>query len=346
MVAFVVPLVKKPTFAKRNVTITRVKAQLAPAHVRQNSQSPLRSAQWVVTIVGELALAPGPRDAVKNLVESHSGNVEKWRELAPSAVEASVFLPSPVAADDIRSALQKAASAHRIDLILQEQKVFRERKALAVFDLDSTLIAQETIDELAAEVGVMAEVSAITERAMNGEILFRDALRERVALLEGLPVGALEAVKDRTTYTPGAYQLVRALSALGCETAVVSGGFDFLTSHVQRHLGLTHSFANKLEVDQKGLLTGRTVGSIVDAEFKAAALQSLAEAKNIPKEKILAVGDGSNDVLMLEKAGLGVAFNAKPMVQNRSKACVNQPSLHNVLYLLGLDDDQIEELVR
>ena len=247
--------------------------------------------------------------------------------------------------ESLRANLYAVGRHDSVDVVLQEDSVVRAEKRLAVFDLDSTLIAQETIDELASELKVDAQVKAITERAMNGEIGFREALEERVALLRGLPNQALDGVKDRVVFTPGAAELVRALSALGCQTAVVSGGFHFLADHVRDVLGLDYSFANRLEVDDRDVLTGRTVGEIVDAEYKESTLQRLADQLQLAPQQILAVGDGSNDLLMMGRAGLGVAFNAKPIVQDRAKCRVNQTSLRNVLYLLGLSDDDIGTLV-
>lgn len=225
--------------------------------------------------------------------------------------------------------------------MLQSSDIVRTRKKVAVFDLDSTLIEQETIDELAAELGLEAEVGAITARAMNGELDFRAALEERVALLKGLPVSALDAVKKRVRYTPGARELIAVLRKHGVHTAVVSGGFDFLAAHVRDSLGLHEAHANQLDVGLDGRLTGRTKGDIVDAEFKRAKLLKIARDYNAPEGGTMAVGDGSNDLLMIESAGLGVAFNAKPAVQQRADVRLNQRSLKNVLYLLGLNDEQI-----
>ncbi|CDF40482.1 unnamed protein product [Chondrus crispus] len=180
---------------------------------------------------------------------------------------------------------------------------------------------------------------------MNGEMGFREALAERVRLLRGMRIEALEGVKERVSFTPGARDLVQALRGLGCKTAVVSGGFHFLADHVRDVLGLDYCFANRLE-DEQGVLTGRTVGEVVDGEFKERALKRLAAEMRLQREEVLAVGDGSNDLLMMGSAGLGVAFNAKPVVQDQAKARLNQPSLRNVLYLLGLSEEDIQLLVR
>lgn len=283
--------------------------------------------------------------SVSALVQAADGAIQSWRSLGPTASDALVTLPLTMDIESLRANLYAVGRHDSVDVVLQEDSVVRAEKRLAVFDLDSTLIAQETIDELASELKVDAQVKAITERAMNGEIGFREALEERVALLRGLPNQALDGVKDRVVFTPGAAELVRALSALGCQTAVVSGGFHFLADHVRDVLGLDYSFANRLEVDDRDVLTGRTVGEIVDAEYKESTLQRLADQLQLAPQQILAVGDGSNDLLMMGRAGLGVAFNAKPIVQDRAKCRVNQTSLRNVLYLLGLSDDDIGTLV-
>jgi phosphoserine phosphatase len=195
------------------------------------------------------------------------------------------------------------------------------------------------------EVGRAAECADITRRAMEGGIDFRRALEARVALLKGLHVRRLDAVVARVRFTPGARRLMDVLRNLGCETAVVSGGFDFLADHVRGELRLDHSFANRLEVGDDQRLTGRTVGDIVDAEFKADTLVRLAEERCLTMDQVLAVGDGSNDLAMLSRAGLGVAFNAKPVVQRVARARVNHAELTSVLYLLGLSDDQVDAVV-
>lgn len=283
--------------------------------------------------------------SIAALVAASGGRLSEWRRLSRAAVEVRVQLPPRSHIEPLRNALYFHARHAAVDVVLQEEVVAREPKRLAVFDLDSTLIAQETIDEIAAQANLQAPVKHITERAMNGEIGFRDALAERVKLLKGLPVHALDAVKDSVEFTLGARELVTTLARLGCRTAVVSGGFHFLADHVRDVLGLDYCYANRLE-DEQGLLTGRTVGEVVDAEYKEKTLKRLAKEMGLRPEQVLAVGDGSNDLLMMRSAGLGVAFNAKPIVQDKAKARLNQPSLRNVLYLLGLADDDIELLVQ
>lgn len=325
-------MVKTPVAAPRDATA-------APP------MAPLPIERWVITVCGAAFDYVPLRAAVEAEITSlDMGVIEKWRQLGPKAHELTCSLH---ASDEehLRRQLTALGDTGDTDIVLQVERHVRGGKALAVFDLDSTLIAEETIDELAKEMGVSDKVQALTRLAMAGDLGFREALFERVATLNGLPTEALERVKMRATCTPGALETVRALKRLGCTTAVVSGGFKFLANHIKTQLGLDYAFSNTLELTEDGKhLTGRTIGPIVDAEFKANTLSNLARELHIPSERIMAVGDGSNDVIMLQRAGLGVAFNAKPKVQNASKARVNQPSLVNCLYLLGLDDEDIQTL--
>jgi phosphoserine phosphatase SerB len=180
---------------------------------------------------------------------------------------------------------------------------------------------------------------------MNGEIDFKESLRQRVGLLHGVSAGVLEQVRQKLVFTEGAKTLCAVLKRLGVKMAVISGGFIPLAKYVKHELGLDYAFANELEIGEDGNLTGKTIGSIVDAERKAELLGVIAQTENISREHVMAVGDGANDLLMLAAAGLGIAFNAKPKVQLQAEARINQKSLHNVLYLLGYTDTEINQLV-
>lgn len=239
--------------------------------------------------------------------------------------------------EEIRPRLFAVALAHQFDLGIQEENLSRRAKRLVVMDMDSTLIQQEVIDEIAAEAGLKDQVAALTEKAMRGELDFEAALHERVALLKDLPVSALESVKARICLTPGVEHLVSTLKHLGYKLAVVSGGFTYFTDAIRKQLDLDYSFANTLEI-QDGKLTGRLTGDIVDRAAKARILRTIAQAQGIPLEQTVAVGDGANDLDMLQAAGLGIAFNAKPAVQEQAGAFLSQPGLDTVLYLLGIRD--------
>ncbi|KAI9208695.1 HAD-like domain-containing protein, partial [Polychytrium aggregatum] len=232
------------------------------------------------------------------------------------------------------------------DITLQENSVFRRNKRLVVFDMDSTLIQQEVIDEIAKHAGVVEQVSRITESAMNGEIDFKESLRQRVALLKGIPSNVFEHIKTVITFTPGAHRLCKALKRLGFKLAVISGGFMPLATYVKNELGLDYAFANQLKISEDGTqLTGETFGPVVDGARKADLLLTLAQANGLINAQVIAVGDGANDLLMMAEAGLGVAFNAKPRVQAQAQARINQTSLENVLYFLGYNDAEIAALV-
>ncbi|KAJ5594050.1 Phosphoserine phosphatase [Penicillium hispanicum] len=234
-----------------------------------------------------------------------------------------------------------------VEVVLQQENVFRRHKRLAIFDMDSTLIENEVIDEIAKFIGVEKEVSEITERAMNGELDFSASLKERVGLLKGVPADVFDKLKSVLTISNGARELCRSLKALGYKMAVLSGGFQPLAEWLAGQLGLDYAFANHLEIDPTTeTLTGKLVDSypIIDAAQKRTLLKSIAAENNIPISQTLAVGDGANDLLMLHAAGLGVAWRAKSKVQLEAPTRVNGESLVDILHLLGLDSEDIAEL--
>lgn len=235
------------------------------------------------------------------------------------------------------------------EVILQTETVFRRHKRLCVFDMDSTLIQQEVIDEIAAYSGVKAEVSAITARAMNGELDFAASLKARVALLKGVPSDVFERVKPKITITPGAKDLCILLKRLGFSLAVLSGGFQPLADWLAGQLGLDHAFANHLLADPATkTLTGHLdpAHPVVDPIHKRNLLLSLAAAKGISLHQTMAVGDGANDIPMLRAAGLGVAWKAKPAVQIQAPARLNVgDSMLDLAYLLGLTGREVEDLL-
>lgn len=235
-----------------------------------------------------------------------------------------------------------------VEVVLQKESVFRRHKRLVVFDMDSTLIQNEVIDEIAKFIGVEKEVSEITERAMNGELDFSASLRERVGLLKGVPADVFEKLKSVITISPGARELCKALKALGCKLAVLSGGFQPLAEWLAGELGIDYAFANHLEVDPVSqTLTGKLVPTypIIDASQKRKLLQSIAAENNIPIAQTAAVGDGANDLLMLHSAGLGVAWRAKSMVQLEAPTRLNGETMVDILHLLGLSREDVKELL-
>jgi phosphoserine phosphatase len=236
-----------------------------------------------------------------------------------------------------RRHLLEVAGALDVDLAFQQDTMYRRNRRLVVFDMDSTLIEAEVIDELARVAGVGEQVSAITERAMRGEIDFSESFRTRVALLKGLNEGALAQVAGELKVTEGAEHLLATLHTLGYKTAIVSGGFTYFARYLQARLGIDYIHANELDIAD-GAVTGEIVGTIVDGARKAELLRQLAAEQGIDLQQVIAVGDGANDLPMLSIAGLGIAFRAKPLVQQSAEQSISTLGLDAILYLLGLSD--------
>ncbi len=236
-----------------------------------------------------------------------------------------------------RSQCMALASELDIDIAYQEDNMFRRNRRLVAFDMDSTLIEAEVIDELAKAAGVGEQVAAITERTMRGELDFIESFRARVALLKGLDASVLEEIGAHLKLTEGAERLVATLKKLGYKTAILSGGFDYFGRLLQQRLGIDYVHANELEVEG-GRVTGNVVGEVVDGRRKAALLRELAVRENISLEQVIAVGDGANDLPMLSIAGLGIAFRAKPIVKQSAKQSISTLGLDGILYLLGISD--------
>jgi phosphoserine phosphatase len=224
-----------------------------------------------------------------------------------------------------------------VDIAFQKDDIFRRNRRLVVFDMDSTLIEAEVIDELAKEAGVGEQVIEITEAAMRGEIDFNESFRRRVALLKGLDASVLERIAERLPLTEGATELVGHLKALGFKTAILSGGFTYFGHFLQQKLGFDYVYANELDI-RDGKVTGEVVGTIVNGERKAQLLREIAEKEGVRLEQTIAVGDGANDLPMLSIAGLGIAFRAKPLVRQSAKQAISTLGLDGILYLIGFRD--------
>ncbi|KAI8321776.1 phosphoserine phosphatase serb [Martensiomyces pterosporus] len=305
--------------------------------------------KYIATVLNERGLSPEFLSEWLNWLLKKKISVEQMRRLdshtSLMCVEFRLSIPESLSLDEMKTELIAISTGHQADVALQPDNVFRRQKRLVVFDMDSTLIQQEVIDEIARATGIEDQVSAITESAMRGEIDFKESLSRRVALLKGTPVAALEDVKRGLVFTEGAHYLCRALKNAGFKLAVISGGFLPLAKYVKNELGLDYAFANQLQVTPDGAsLTGVTVGPVVDATRKAELLEVIAQAEGIAIDQVVAVGDGANDLLMLGKASLGIAFNAKPRVQEQARARINQKSLANILYLMGYSESEAAEL--
>ena len=237
----------------------------------------------------------------------------------------------------LQAAFMQATREHPIDIAWQQDNIYRRIRRLVAFDMDSTLIQHEVIDELAHEAGVYPQVCAITEAAMHGELDFNQSLTQRVAMLKGLPETRLHDVARRLTLTEGAERLIKALKSFGYKTAIISGGFAFFGNYLQERLGIEYVRTNDLEI-HNGLLTGRVKGQIIDARRKAQLLEEIAADENISLQQTIAVGDGANDLPMLAAAGLGIAFHAKPLVAQSAKHKISTLGLDSILYLIGVRD--------
>ncbi|KAI4629482.1 uncharacterized protein J4E87_003746 [Alternaria ethzedia] len=266
-------------------------------------------------------------------------------------VEVTFPLPSasPVALETLRrhEAVSRFEREWNVECVFQADTIHRRYKRLAVFDMDSTLIQQEVIDEIASLIGVEKEVSAITAAAMNGELDFEASLRARCKLLKGVPSSVFETLKPRITLNEGVKDLITALKRLGFKTAVLSGGFTPLTGWMGQQLGLDYAFANHLVVSEDGAtLTGELTGEIVHAQKKRQHVLEIADKENILLDQVICVGDGANDLPMMGVAGLGVAFHAKPKVQMQAPARLNSKSMLDVLYLFGISKEEQETLLQ
>jgi len=239
--------------------------------------------------------------------------------------------------DRLRAEFLQIASELNVDIAFQEDSIYRRNRRLVVFDMDSTLIEAEVIDELAKEAGVGEKVAAITEQAMRGEIDFTESFARRVGLLEGLDESVLAEVAVRLKMTEGAERLISTLKSLGYKTAILSGGFTYFAKGLQNKLGIDYVYANELEI-KNGKVTGQVTGQVVDGQRKAALLDELAAKEKIGRQQVIAVGDGANDLPMLSRAGLGVAFRAKPVVKESAKHAISNLGLDAVLYLIGFRD--------
>lgn len=261
-------------------------------------------------------------------------------EATPRACVEFSVRGTPADISGMRSRFLDLARERGVDIGFQEDNAFRRNRRLVAFDMDSTLIQAEVIDELARAAGAGDEVSRITESAMRGEIDFKESLRRRVASLEGLDESVLEEIARTLPLTEGAERLISTLKGLGYKIAILSGGFTYFGKYLQQRLGVDYVHANDLEIEN-GRMTGRVKGEIVDGARKAELLRSIAEREGIDLKQVIAVGDGANDLPMLDLAGLGIAFHAKPVVKKGAKQAISTLGLDGVLYFLGLRDREM-----
>jgi len=306
--------------------------------------------RYILTLFGR-KLTAGQIASISAEIADQSLNIEAIHRLSgrPS-LSAELRLPRACVEFSLRgeprdiSAMRKKllilSQELGVDIGLQTDSMFRRNRRLVAFDMDSTLIQTEVINELAEAAGVGEAVSDITEAAMRGDLDFKESFRRRMQLLKGLDAGIVNDIADRLPVTDGAHRLISTLKMLGYKTAIISGGFTVFGQRLQKDLGIDYVFANELEIEN-GMLTGRAIEPIVDGERKALLLQELANREGIRIEQTIAVGDGANDLPMLNLAGLGIAFHAKPVVKANAEQAISNLGLDGILYLIGVRDREI-----
>ncbi len=291
---------------------------------------------------------PGIVAEVSRFLSQNNANIERIRMIAYGELNAMEILIDineinlPI--EEFKEALNRACKEVGQDVVFQKDTVFRRPKRLIVFDVDGTLIDAEMIDELAKAAGVGGKVSEITSKAMNGEIEFKQALKERVRLLKGLDANILESIVENLDVTPGAEELITSLKALGYKVALISGGFIQFVERIKEKLGIDYVYANTLVIEDEKL-TGELVEPIIDAKRKAELMREIAEKENLLMEQVVAVGDGANDRFMLQNSGLGIALYPKEVLQKVASGVITKENLAGILYCLGAPEEKLKDLV-
>ena len=326
----------------------RARVELVAADLGLDVQTEVGSSSTVrrrgrlhVSVLGA-PLRPRAIAGIADCIAAAGANIDHIERLAAYPVTCVELVVSGADPQQLRASLALVATDLQVDVAVQPAGLARRAKRLVVMDVDSTLIQGEVIELLAAHAGHLDEVARITDAAMRGEIDFATSLHRRVALLAGLPEAVFDKVASEIEFTPGARTLVRTLKRVGYQVAIVSGGFTQITDRLVAELGIDHAAAHTLEVVD-GLLPGRVVGEVIDRPGKARALQRFATIAGVPLSQTVAVGDGANDLDMLALAGLGVAFNAKPVVRDAADTALNVPYLDSLLYLLGIAREDVED---
>jgi phosphoserine phosphatase len=321
-----------------------------PADSLQHWLHFLRKQHWIITILGR-AITAQQLARISAIIAAHGMNIDRIDRLsvqlapevlAPEAETFNACIELGVSGElsseaGIRAEFMATALDLSVDIAMQRESIFRRNRRLFAFDMDSTLIEAEVIDELAKLAGVGDQVSRITESAMRGEIDFNESFTRRVALLRGLRAERVHSLLDSIPLSPGAERLIRTLKLLGYKTAILSGGFSFFASALQQRFGIDYTHSNELEIED-GKVTGRVIPPIVNGDRKAALLAEIAARENISLEQVVAVGDGANDIPMLNLAGMGIAYRAKPLTRQKADQSISCLGLDGLLYLIGVRD--------
>lgn len=298
------------------------------------------SEKFVLSCVSTDNLSAGFVRDIATILASHNINILRLDNVNPKcfeALEIITTLPSNIDFSKVKSELLAASTHHKVDVAFLKDNVWRRSKRLIVFDMDSTLIQTEVIDELADRVGAGEKVREITERAMNGELDFDESLIERVSTLKGLSVEEMQDILENLPFTPGVEDFIRRVKNLGYKVALISGGFTFFANALKEKLDLDYAFANELKIVD-GKLTGEVEGTIINANQKELLLKMITQQEKISLEQVVAIGDGANDLPMLSAAGLGIAFHAKDVVRKEAQQHMSHGPMTTILYFLGISD--------
>lgn len=308
--------------------------------------------RYIITLLGKKLVAK-QISAITNIISQQGLNIDDIKRLTgrvpldenvrtpKASVEFSVR-GNPTCQKSMHKEFMELASRLEMDISFQEESMFRRTRRLICFDMDSTLIETEVIDELAIKNGVGDEVKAITESAMRGEIDFSESFKRRVALLKGLDVSVMQEIAENLPITEGVDRLMKILKRVGFKIAILSGGFTYFGNYLKQKYNIDYVYANELEIED-GKLTGKHVGDIVDGKRKAELLSLIAQVENVDIKQTVAVGDGANDLPMISIAGLGIAFHAKPKVKENAKQSISTTGLDGILYFLGYKDSHLDE---
>ncbi len=303
--------------------------------------------RYAITLIADRVSAASLHH-VTGIVAKHRLNIDRIERLSEGefgCVEMLVSSPEKIDSRNLKADLLGVARQEGVDIALQAEGLYRRTKRMIVFDMDSTLIQAEVIDEFARELGRYDEVAAITERAMGGKMDYDESLKLRCAQLQGLDTEAIDRVFSRIQLTPGAQDLIAVLKKLGYKIALISGGFTCVAERIKDRLGIDYADATQLEI-VGGKVTDKIIPPIVNAQRKADLLELIAQQEKIQLDQVIAVGDGANDLLMLERAGLGIAFNAKPAVREKAQLALSQKNMSAILYLLGISSRDLAGILR
>lgn len=309
--------------------------------------------RYILTIIGR-SLSAKQVEAATKIIAAHGLNIDSILRLSgrrsvkreSKHVRACIEFSlrgTPIDQARMQEELMRMSTELGIDFSFQKDDMYRRMRRLICLDMDSTIIQTECIDELAMRAGVGDQVKAITARAMRGEIDFKESFKERVALLKGLDVSVMQDIAEHLPITEGAERLMSVLKRCGYKIAILSGGFTYFGEYLQRKFGIDYVYANELEIDEDGKLTGNYVGPIVDGQRKAELLKLIAQVEKVNLAQTIAVGDGANDLPMISEAGLGIAFHAKPRVAANARQSINTIGLDGILYFLGFKDSYLGE---